>query len=293
MRRILRVEDFDVDRGFRLIHRTLFLGRGSPVRTRALHSLLIIVASQFASSAASLIRRSVRSRRQGWGVPAVVVAYLSVSVLTVLQAESASSTTVVYRFDGSVEFDGFDGSSVFQVGDSFSATVEYDTTAMDWNGDPGIGQFRTAIESIEFRIGSYLGGSGGDAWITVQDDVSLRLDVLSIIDGGSVGPALTNGPPVSGDGDLGPGTFLPWGLEITFQDTDGTALASDSLPAAIPGLSEFEQTKLRLTFDDFATSVGGSISSITLVPEPSVSVLFGLGLVTLASESRRRAARSA
>ncbi|MHA7836815.1 MAG: PEP-CTERM sorting domain-containing protein, partial [bacterium] len=144
-----------------------------------------------------------------------------------------------------------------------------------------------AIENIDFRIGSYLGSSGGDAWITLHDGLS-GSDVLTIVDGGSVGTALTNGPAVSGDGDLGPGTFLPWGLEITFRDLDGAALTSDSLPASIPALSEFEQARLALTFDDFATTVGGSISSITVVPEPSVSVLFGLGLARLASGARRR-----
>ncbi|MHA7839125.1 MAG: PEP-CTERM sorting domain-containing protein, partial [bacterium] len=92
-------------------------------------------------------RRIGRSRHQGTRIASILGTLLSIGVLTALQAEPAFASTVIHRFDGIVTFDGFDGSSVFQVGDSFSATVAYDTTATeDWSSDPAIGQFRTAIE---------------------------------------------------------------------------------------------------------------------------------------------------
>jgi hypothetical protein len=190
-------------------------------------------------------------------------------VLMLVFASSAAPSPITFAFAGAVTDDPF-GLTFF--GAPISGSITFDSTAIDTIAGPQTGAFRSTGAGYDFR---------------------------AIVDGtayavlGNVTVDTANNIGVDQYGAIGSGGGLT--LELFFEDSTQTALASDALPLVPPPLSGFAFRQFRLFSDD--AEFLGSVSALVCtagcatrdVPEPGALALAGLAsLMLLGARPRHR-----
>ncbi len=182
-------------------------------------------------------------------------------------SNAASATTVTYLFTGVVDQSAHDGLGCFiaPVGTPFTATLAIElatpgsSTGLSWAT-----AYDGAVVSASFSIESGSGMTG--ARVSMGDGVPGAGDGIQID---------SNGASFTGTS----GSYALTEFQINIDDADGTVFSSQMLQ--IPtDLSEFESARFFMRF--LSPSIQGHLTSIQLVPEPSLAALLGTGLLVLA-----------
>ena len=157
------------------------------------------------------------------------------------------------------------------IGDPIAGTYTYDSSAIDTNPDPAIGDYAwyatpagisLTIDSFNFRT------DPSNVWSTMEvinNDWS-GTDYYGLRSYHNLFP-LSNG--TLSDSIL-------WQL----VDSTGTALSSDALPLTVPDLSKWSSSSLLIDSSrGGGFLIGAHITSATLVPEPASVLLFAGGML--------------
>lgn len=171
------------------------------------------------------------------------------------------------------------------LGTSYTATMTYDDSAPDFNSAPNVGNYDVGAYPFSFTL-----TSGGFTFshvgsIAEIDVTNASYDALAVYAENLVG---------------GPGlpAFDFSYVNPAFDDTTGTALSSPSLAGLPWVLDDWNSRGMALFFDVADGSpltyvdLGGTVDSITVVPEPSALALVGAGASALALGRRRRSQRA-
>ena len=209
-------------------------------------------------------------------------------------AASAQAAAVTYSFGGTL-WRVIDLPSL-SVGDAYTGSFTYETTAVDANPDPAFGFYPSGF-SINVLVNGYSFSSttsvldlayGGitvadSPYVGSNDDVGVATIALGAATGSPV-----IGPQLNG--------FAPFALGLELEGP-GTLYSSDALPPTLV-LSSFtsDQTfRLRFSNDGGQSNAGavGTITYLTLtstppIPEASTSAMLALGLGALAFVRRRK-----
>ena len=200
---------------------------------------------------------------------------LLLAAVLAFSTESASALTI--RFDGTVSSEINFGPPSGLVGEAWSATITYDEN----HGDelpaiPEIGLYNLGLIAYDVTVGA-------NTW-TYDSIPFLRVDHFPASNDFLQYEAIVFGPDI-GTGDTTPriGVFL--------NDTSATAHSSDALLVSAPTLADYNQLTAQLDFFDSVGDLSRLVltidSAITVVPEPSTALLFGLGLIGIAYRKRR------
>ena len=178
---------------------------------------------------------------------------------------AASATTVTYLFSGVVTNSG----GPLPAGSPYTATflIELSTPGTPHPVVPSATEYVGAVVSASFSIGSGTGATGMNVIVFVIPGLGSEFH----IDSGSL---------TGTDGSGNALTFVRFSLE----DYDGTAFSSQVLQVPVD-VSQFETADFFMTFAG-GGRLEGSITSIQLVPEPSLLALLGAGVLTLALRRR-------
>lgn len=211
--------------------------------------------------------------------------------LVLVSAGSVSADMVTFAYTGTVTSVNADAGSpstfgatlnnTFNTSQLLSGTYSFDSEAVDTNinvGNPDLATY--ALVAFNFNIGGFNGGTGSNNWIQI---INAHAGVPYF--GDLYAPTMVNS---SGDTIEG---IAPHRFGIDLRDTvSKTALSDDLLPLSPPELSLFTSTTWELRFDELNTSGGseasdyrhtakGEITSITVVPEPTATILCVTGLL--------------
>ncbi len=211
--------------------------------------------------------------------------------LLLLLATSAPAAPITVQFEGTVDFadtdNGFFANTV-SAGDTFTGSYTYDSTLADSNATATQGEYRyttggafgmtTTINSMVFQTAADVSGQNR---IEIFADDPFNDDRYGIWNSAN--------DPHNG--------YVVDSQILMLTDASKTANASDALPTVAPDLNLFptiNQFSLVLTDESHMDidAFYGTITSISLVPEPSTAVLAGLGglsLLLVALRRRRRA----
>lgn len=165
----------------------------------------------------------------------------------------------------------------FDVGDSFTFIIEYETTTPPSSGSTASNTFFDAVKSYTFELGG--GGytsSGTNANIFQRNFSSL--DNFNVFD---VSLDSHNGEAFTRTGDF-------------FQLRDGTGSAipdASQLVNPLPGISNWDDSPIFLEFG--STEIDGTITAINsaAIPEPSAVGLIFMGIAGLFCTRRRHRPR--
>lgn len=154
-------------------------------------------------------------------------------------------------------------------GTSVSGRVTFESTTPDDNPDrPDLGRYFDCIVASNMQIGEYATTDTGlDSFIAITTGFS-NDDTYQMIDRSLSfrGVAVSAG--------------------IVLIDSDATAFDDVLLPITPPPLDEFEGRLFSILADDDSFSALGTLTSLTLVPEPSTLLLL-VGATLLARRPRR------
>ena len=195
--------------------------------------------------------------------------FIFVSLLSVYQAQAMVLT---YTFEGNVAVLDGQAPSPFNIGQTLSGSISYDTSTPASSMGPMNAAYNDAITLLNVALGSYsLSGSGGTINIVnnndlLGDNISLQVPVTG---------ASLNG--------IHPVTFSAGLQDFTGLAIDGTNLGP------LPVFSAFSPSTFFLTFAleesgpaiPQTLMVSGPITSVTPVPIPAAAVLFASGLMYL------------
>lgn len=170
----------------------------------------------------------------------------------------------------------------FTVGDLFRVTYTFDSATTDSSpGDPSIGQYTGAIQSLSFSVGQYSGFADSGANVQVGNNYTGQGGSKDyyVID---ISASNLHGPPVSG--------WTLVGFVLQLVDPTGTALSSDALPPGALDYTKFVDpgTFMSLQFNN--PGVGNSAVSAQFtaapVPEPECGylVISALSLILVAKQ---------
>lgn len=201
-----------------------------------------------------------------------------------LLATSGVSAIVAYRATGSFESSDFPAD--IAIGDRFFVDFAFDDTVLDERPENFSGFFRGALLTLDFGLtpgsssGTYPGGATSDGSVLTPDRIFDRFSVLG--EWGAF-PAL--------------GDYSFRSLELVLNDPSDTSSISD--PGGNPPLAEvlhgvldwsqFSNGTVRI--DAKIGSAKGVVTSLMVVPEPSVIPLLFMGLAAM-SRSRHRSRRT-
>jgi len=194
---------------------------------------------------------------------------------------------ITFHFTGVVASEDYDHLSTgISVGDSFSGTWTYDTSAIDGDPDPKVGRYEYSpagnngiVLTLPATGITFLTNPAGYHGLTFHNGLledSIGTSAAGYIATGIVLDAVATG--------------------IYYQDSTATAFADDSLQASLQ-LEDFDSGGVplwgRYGGDDF--SFTGHLTSLTRgepVPAPSTLIgLLSIGLMGLVIASRRRRAK--
>ena len=213
-------------------------------------------------------------------------------------AASAQAAAVTYSFGGTLGL--IVDLPSLSVGDAFTGSFTYETTAVDANPDPAFGFYPSS-----FSINATVGGHSFSSSTTSVADCP-ACGGVTVADGLDAGGATDDffastgrittaehapviGPEIDG--------VMPFSIDIVLSGP-GTLYADDALPTAL-ALSSFNRGgffNLGLSNNGgLSNSIArGDITFLTLnpslpVPEASTSAMLALGLGALAFARRRKA----
>lgn len=208
--------------------------------------------------------------------------FLVAGVMVGLVSFGASAAQMTLDIQGSVSYVDSAISSEFNLGDSFSMMITFDSPAVATSTELNTTFYADAITEVVGSVESYnFIGDLGPTFIYATNGVSN--DIVGFRDGFS--------------GDVIPG-MTPEYLAFDLLDASDSLFTSDP-PAlfSFPGIDSFDFAFASLVFRDSQNAshqVAFSIDSMTLsdtvVPEPATMTLLGLGLGAMAYTKRRRKA---
>jgi hypothetical protein len=208
-----------------------------------------------------------------------VVLYLS-WVAFFVASSTVEAETLTVSFSGAVTTVPTELSSTFFVSDPITGSFEIDSLSPDFREDPTIGLY-IGPTNFSFEFGSYLatgpGGGGGDS-VTVLNTTP---DTFGF--NGTCGGAACIAADV--------GAYFLTNMSLSLTDSTDTAFSSDALPTSLD-INDFDSAKVSLIFQHAtlpSKTVVGEISSVTLVPEPSTSLLGMTAMLFVAGLRRLRA----
>jgi len=225
------------------------------------------------------VRMASQLLGRGPGVPMRRAVCAAILGLVSLWAADARATPVTFAFSGEITFvASLDPSNPFPIepafGTPFSGTFTFDSNAVDdIPGDPTTGSYISA--GAPFGLTLSLGGL----------DLTYGAVNIGVTDGySSYGPG--------GDqylfGFSGGDTLV----SARFTDFGGTLFSNDSLPlTAFPLNGLFTEFLFSDIINDSQVELGGSITSLTTVPEPATLLVVGAGLCGLIRRRQSRAPR--
>ena len=174
-------------------------------------------------------------------------------------ASSAGAVPLTYVMQGVVDYSGTPGVA---IGDSFTLTFTVETSTPDQSA--GFGYYSVAVTSASFSIGTYTGGTGA-AWdVFVQDHPS-----------GDTFRISASTPYHS----IGGGPFSSFQLNLY-----GSGITTGNVLAVPTDVMLFHNTNF--IFNGINDPMG-HITSVQLVPEPSLLALLGAGSLALARLAER------
>jgi hypothetical protein len=206
-----------------------------------------------------------------------------------LAAAPANATSVTVQISGTWSAIGgktsvLDGSVV--SGDSFLATLIYDDAVPDVDPSPGLGAYFTPAANSDLSIvtGNYTFTPGSSVGVGVENNNVFGEDWIRL----HASSYTATGPFPVGVG-VGPTAYS----DSSLTDFSGTALTSDALIGLNWTLGDYDTSDVYLfieitgfptqQFVDFA----GTITGITVLPEPSMVMLAAVAGTALALSRRR------
>jgi hypothetical protein len=208
--------------------------------------------------------------------------------VALVAAPAAHATSVTVQMTGTW-FATDDSAGVLDgsadVGDTFVVTLVYDDAVADSDPTSGFGAYFTPAANSDLTIatGNYTFSPGSSVGIGVEDDNAFGED-WTFVDASSY--------TASGPFPIGVGTGATAYSTITLVDYSSAAHSSEALVGLNWSLAAFDDTDVYLFIE--ITGQGpmqfiefeGTISQISVLPEPSVLLLGGFALVALAGVRR-------
>jgi hypothetical protein len=187
---------------------------------------------------------------------------------------AAHAFPITYTWAGTITAVDSGLSGAFSVGGAVSGSMTIDSTTVDFvAGDPTFGSY-ASNDSYAYVAGGYV-ATVHSTLVQVTNGAPDRLFVY--------------GTTVTG---ANVGSYVVQELQLTLEDLQGTAFASDGLPTAL-SLADFETRTAQLFFFDFGVGGGAAAVTATLtsftVPEPAGLGGFALAGAALARIRRRGA----
>lgn len=181
--------------------------------------------------------------------------FIRTVVMCTFAASPALADVDLYNFTGTVLDIGGNQRNVagpLRFGDAFSGTLTYESDG----GSPQLGRI-----TVDFPAGGFV--YEGPSIFTKLFDDSFGFDVLRL----------------AADGSFGDFNFTNFGL--TLQDSSNTVFGpSPELPAVL-SFDDFDLRGFQVNGNQLSTGnqffIAGSLSTLTLVPEPASFVLLGIG----------------
>jgi hypothetical protein len=210
------------------------------------------------------------------------------SLLALAAAAPASATTVTVEITGTwdtvTDTAGVTDGSIF-VGGSFTATLVYDDSIADSIPDPTMGGYDIPAGSsdLSFITGSYSFVPGSGVGIAIDDGVSGQDAVFLFAE------TYTSTGPYPGGVSTGGTTFA----NPSLIDSSATAHTSDALTDLTWTLSDYNLANFYFFTEVLGAGAGefleldGTITGLTVLPEPSSLILVVVGGFALLARSRR------
>jgi hypothetical protein len=215
--------------------------------------------------------------------------FLFLVLLSLAAAAPASATPVTVLITGTwdtVEDTAgvTDGSIV--VGGSFTATLVYDDTATDLDPDPNNGGYVFPAGSSDFTLdtGNFSFVPGSDLVIAIENDNGFGEDQIFLFAEDYSG----TGPFAAGTGIGGTAFANP-----LLTDTTATALSTDDLTGVVWTIGSYDLTNFYFFAGVTGASPGdfielsGTITGLSILPEPSTLLLGLVGALGLAAARLR------
>jgi hypothetical protein len=222
-----------------------------------------------------------------WLVTGLVTAVLSLGF-------SAHAALSVYHFSGVIDTIGWsDGSitvapelaNLFQTGGTWSMDFVYNTGAADVSPqNPNLGFYQSGGSTLSFNYGNgaYTGNLSGSQlnviiydWLPGTPGSPDGFSALGVVRNAAPGSQTINFPNIAGL------RLLAVGVEL--DDNSSTVFSNDGLPGML-NLQNFDEREffLQLGTTDNGPffSVDGTVTSVAVVPEPSVSALLLLAVAS-------------
>ncbi len=203
-----------------------------------------------------------------------------------LTAGPAAASPITVAFSGTIDavedLPSVSDGSLFS-GASFSGSINWDDAgATDDNPSPTYGGYTilSPSGSMSVSAGSYTLSSSSGLYVYIVDQPPGSLDLFNP---GAINPGVT-----------GPVTAVSTVLYLALEDSFGTALASDALAGIPLGLAAWSSAKM--TLEVYTDPYGGSdrfaawgtITELTVIPEPGTAILLGGAVLGMSAYVRRR-----
>ena len=216
----------------------------------------------------------------------------ALAILSVSTSGLAQAALVTFKFTGVVDTADAALSPTIARNTPFTGTYGFESTARNWEVEPGVGvypvsQFSLEISGKHYSFDPLGGGFNGSAYHLINRAVTWSEDgtfytlgphgFYAIYVNAFVGDPINGMTPAEG----GFGIELPGGRSIF---SEGSDLLTPPLLTA-PSLGSFLKSRVSLAFDHpigGRVSAAGHLTSLTTVPLPGALLLFGSSLLGLA-----------
>jgi hypothetical protein len=214
----------------------------------------------------------------------------TLALTTLAMAPAADATSVTVQISGTWD-SVFDNANVLggtvTAGTGFTATLVYDDSTLDTNPSASTGGYDVPASSSDLTIMTstfvFSPGASSLLGITIEDDNGFDEDALFLFIDGYTASGLPTGISLGGTRYANP----------TFTDTSGSAHSSDDLTDLAWSTGAYDITSFFFTAGVVGAGAGklitlqGTVSSFTVLPEPSLAWLLVLGCVAAVGLSTR------